>query len=133
MRLVAKKSALVVLVAFVAVAMSPVLSGQGGSSELLPPNANFQGKSYAEWNVLASEFAITTGLTGGEFPDTFGRVRLLPYFGATEFSIELDPGTAIASPAFFVFGELYDDGRQDDPNDPFIDVLLETATVETRL
>jgi hypothetical protein len=131
---IANKSAAVVLVALVAVAMAPALSsGQDGPSALLPPNANLQGKSYAEWNVLASEFAITTGLTEGEFPDTIGRVRFLPYYGATEFSIELDPGTAIAFPAFFVFGELYDDGSQDDPNDPFIDVLLETATVETRL
>jgi hypothetical protein len=131
---VTRQSVLVVLVTFVAVSMAPARSsGQAGQSPLLPPDAHFQGRSMPEWNILASEFAIATGLTGQERPDTIGRVRFLPYYGATEFSIELDPGTAIAFPPFFVFGELYDDGTQDDPNDPFIDVLLETATVETRL
>jgi hypothetical protein len=134
MHRVAKKSALVVLVAFVTVAISPALSsGQGGQSALLPPNANFHGRSMAEWNVLASEFAITTGLTGGEFPDTVGRVRFLPYYGATEFSIELDPGTAIAFPAFFIFGELYDDGTQDIATDEIVEFFFGTASIETRL
>jgi hypothetical protein len=131
---IAKQSARVVLVAFVAVAISPALSsGQGGPSALMPPNANFQGGSLEEWNVLASEYAIATGLTGQELPDTVGHVRFLPYYGATEFSIELDPGTAIALPAFFFFGERYVDGTTDDVNDPIVDTIFETAIVETRL
>lgn len=134
MRLVAKKSAIVVLVALVAVVISPALSsGQGGSSALMPPDANFQGRSLAEWNVLASEFAIATGLAGQELPDTVGRVRFLPYYGATEFSIKLDPGTAIAFPAFFIFGELYDDGTQDVATDEIVEFFLGTSWVETRL
>lgn len=99
----------------------------------VPPTANFQGKSYAEWNVLASEFAITTGLTGQEFPDTVGRVRFLPYYGATEFSIEVDPGTAIALPAFFIFGERYEHGTQDEATDEIVEFFLGTSFIETRL
>lgn len=37
------------------------------------------------------------------------------------------------SPPLFIFGELYDDGTEDDPNDPIIDFFFETTSVEARL
>jgi hypothetical protein len=125
----------VMLVALVGVALAPALSSGQGSA-LLPPNANFQGKSLAEWSVLASAHAIEEGLGGQSLPDTVGRVRFLPFsFEDTDaqFHVDLDAGTAITFPTLFIFGELYDDGTQDNPADPIVDVFFETTSVEARL
>ena len=51
--------------------------GQGGRSPLLPPNANFRGKSFEEWNILAVERTIATGLGEQILPDTVKDMRLL--------------------------------------------------------
>jgi hypothetical protein len=131
----AKNSAVVLLVAFVAVAMAPSLSsGQDGQGALLPPNANFRGTSFADWNTLALEWEIATGLGGQVLPDTIKDVRFLPgNFAGDEFDIQIGPGTAIAFPAWPVFGEMYDDGTQDDPNDPIIAFLYTVTTIESQL
>ena len=90
----------------------------------------------AEWSVLASQYAIATGLGGQELADTIGRVRFFPtQFGSgeAEFNIELEPGTAFAVPAFFVFGERYDDGGEDEATDDVAEFFFGTTYVETQL
>ncbi len=74
-----------------------------------------------------------TGLGGQVLPDTVQKVRFLPgNFAGDEFDIQLKPGTAIALPVWPVFGELYDDGTQDDP-DASYSFLYEVTTIEARL
>src|SRR4051812_14391604 len=99
MRHFVKRSGVIMLVAFGGGASVPALSsGQGGQSALLPPNANFRGKSFEEWNVLWAEWNIGTQL-GGEtdLRDTVEKVRFLPepvFPGVYEFDIVVAPGTA---------------------------------------
>ena len=106
-------------------------------SPLLPPQAKFRGMSFEQWNVLQSEWAIEAVLgdpTG--LSDTVKGVRFLPgTFGSGEFEVDvtLPPGTPFVSPSYFVFGELYDDLSEDDPEDPILNFILETSDVETRL
>ncbi|QDV34266.1 hypothetical protein [Tautonia plasticadhaerens] len=129
-----KQSAVVMLLGFVAVAMAPTLSfGQGGQSPLLPPNANFRGKSFTEWNVLALEWEIATSLGGQDLPGTVQKVRFMPFnFAGDEFDIRVKPGTAIAHPVLPIYGELYDDGTQDDPDADY-SFLYEATFIDARL
>jgi hypothetical protein len=135
MRRISKKSAGATLVVLAAAALAtPFTLGQNGQSALLPPNANFRGQSFEEWNVLALEWEIATGLGGQDLPDTVKKVRFLPgNFAGDEFDIQIEPGTAIACPVWPVFGELYDDGTQDDPSDPFIQFLYTVTTINSQL
>ena len=133
----AKKCAVFLLVGLGGVALAPALSpGQVGDRNpgLLPPDAKYKGLSYGEWSVLSLEWEIATGLGGQAPPDTVKGVRFLPgNFQGDEFEIRLKPGTALAAPAWPVFGELYDDGTQDNPDDPFLQSLYEVTTIESRL
>ena len=74
------------------------------------------------------------GAGGQDLPDTVRKVRFLPgdfTFGEYDYDIELTPSLAIASPAFFIFGELYDDGTFDDPVElaELIALIYETTRV----
>jgi len=124
------------LVAAVA-AVSLNAHAQPGSSPLLPPNANFRGKSFEEWNVLYAEWAIATNLGGQSPSNTVKGVRFLPNQlgapGAYEFNVTLKPGTPFVAPPFPVFGEAYDNGTQDDPNDPIIEWVFENTDVVVEL
>jgi hypothetical protein len=135
MRRKLRKSAVVMLVMLAAVVLvTSFTSGQNGQSALLPPNANFRGSSFTEWNVLSLEWEIATGLGGQDLPDTVRKVQFLPgNFAGDEFDIQLEPGTAIAFPVWPVFGELYDNGTQDDPSDPFIPFLYTVTTIKSQL
>ena len=107
-------------------------AGQG-DPPLVPPSANFRGNSFEEWNVLSLEWEIATGLGGQDLPDTVKEVRFLPgNFVGDEFDIQLKPGTAIAFPAWPVYGELYDDGTQDDPDADY-SFLYESTLIDARL
>lgn len=104
--------------------------------QLLPPNANFRGTSFEEWNVLATEWTIATGLGGQDLPDTVDGVRFLSGAfspGVYEFDIQIRPGTGLVFPSFFVFGELYEDGTRDEPAglEELIQFIYETTFVET--
>jgi hypothetical protein len=113
---------------------SSLALAQDGHGPLLPPNANFRGVSFTDWNVLALEWEIATGLGGQNLPDTVKDVRFFPgNFVGNVFDIQLKPGTAFAFPAWPVFGELYDNGTQDNPNDPIIPFLYEITAIEARL
>lgn len=68
--------------------------------------------------------------------DTVGGVRFLPGAfdgGDAEFDIVLESGTPFVSSSWFVFGELYDDLSMDNPEDPIIEVILETSYIKTEL
>jgi hypothetical protein len=134
----AKWCAVVILVAIVGVALAPALSsGQGGQSALLPPEANFRGKSLEEWTVLWAEWRAATQLGGAtDLSDTVKGVRFLlqpTSPGEYEFNVNVRPGTAFVTSPFGVNGELYDNGSQDDPDDPIVDDFFATAYVEVRL
>jgi hypothetical protein len=136
-----KITPVILLVALSSIALVPTPTpGQGGQSALLPPTANFRGKSLAEWNVLWANWNITTQLgdpTG--LSNTVEKVRLLPdplSPGVYAFDIVVDPGTAFVLPAWFVFGEHYAEYPVVPDDTPeLIDelMLFETTFVETRL
>jgi hypothetical protein len=115
------KTPVVVLLVAAMVALPPVLShAQGVQSPIVPPQSNAFGKSFEEWNVLQTEYALATELGDADVSDTVGRVRLLPgnFSSATPvFNIKLAPGTPFVAAPFFVFGERYDDPAipDDDP------------------
>ena len=111
---------------------------EGTASPLVPPSARFRGRTFEEWNLLCEEFTVATGLGGKELPDTIDGVRLLPGEfapGRYEFNVEVEGGTGLVFPSFFIFGELYDDGTFDDPAAlaDLIDLIYETTTIETRV
>jgi hypothetical protein len=102
----------------------------------LPAGAKFRGKSLVEWSFLQNEWRIATGLGGQSLPDTIQKTRLVPGpFSPddVEFDVEVSPGTALVLPPFFAFGELYDDGSFDDPNDPFLASIIDQVYNETEL
>lgn len=106
------------------------------ASVLHPSHANLRGRSVEEWNALAIIWRVANGLGGQSLPDTVDGVRFLGGAfspGDYEFDVRVPSGTSLAFPAFFVFGELYDDGSSDNPEDPFLDFIFETTTVEMRL
>jgi hypothetical protein len=120
-----------VVTSVVLVAVAPVTAGQP-----MPANAKFRGKTLAEWSFLQNEWIIATGLGGETRPDTVGKTQFLPGPfgpGTHEFDVVTTPGTSLVSPPFFAFGELYDDGSFDDPNDPFLAGIIDTVFNETQL
>ena len=131
-----RKSVVVLLVAFFGIGLTPTYSGEGGQSSLLPPNAKFRGQTFDAWNVLATEWTIATGLGGQDLPNTIDGMRFLSGAfspGVYEFDVEIEAGTGIVFPSSFVFGELYEDGTEDDPVAlaDLIEFLNETTTIET--
>jgi hypothetical protein len=111
---------------------------QRGASPLVPPWADFRGRSFAEWNFLCEEWTVATGLGGQVLPDTIDGMRLLPGRfspGQYEFHVQVKPGTGFVFPSFFLFGEEYDDGTADDPVAlaDLIDLIYETTSIETRV
>lgn len=134
---IAKRSTVTLLVALLGVVLVPAVSlGQGGKSPLVPPQSNAFGKSFEEWNVLQTEWAIKAGLGAGPIPsDTVGRVRLFPgefFVTPREFDITLPPGTPFVAAPVYVFGERYDDPNVPDDDPIALAEFLEEvfATVE---
>lgn len=111
--------------------IAPATAGQP-----MPANAKFRGKTLAEWSFLQNEWIIATGLGGETLPDTFQKMQFLPGPfgpGTHEFDVVVPAGTGLVSPPFFAFGELYEDGSFDDPNDPFLAGIIDTVFNETQL
>jgi hypothetical protein len=103
---------------------------------LVPPNVNFRGLSLEEWNILALEWQIAELLGDPSgLSDTVRGVRFLPISDGAEaeFEVTLVEGTPFVSSPFAIWGELYDDGSQDSPDDPIISEFLETSDIETIL
>jgi hypothetical protein len=102
-------------------------------AQLLPPG-DFRGKSLDDWGLDYTQWAIKTGLGGQSLPDTVNGVRYLPPgFNVVNFVTDftIPQGTAIVGSPFFVFGERYDNGTEDNPNDPIIDTIFEGTTFRT--
>jgi hypothetical protein len=103
---------------------------------LLPPNAHLNGKSFDEWNVLYTKWAVAIQLGGQTPSDTVDGVRFLPARttpGTYEFDVTLKPGTPFVAPPYPVFGETYDNGTQDVPDEPTMDFLFDNADVRVVL
>jgi len=105
-----------------------------GQAQLAPPG-DYHGKSLAQWGFDWSEWGIRTGLAGQSLPDTVDGVRYLPPNVGSTFVADLtvQQGTALVFSPFLVFGENYDNGGSDDPNDPILDQIFADATIETKL
>jgi hypothetical protein len=112
-----------------------------GSAQLLPPG-DLNGKSFQQWGLDWSKWAVP--LTGPGFivldpsrQDTVNGVRYLPVaaFEVKDFTTNLtiEPGTALFGSPFFIYGERYDDGHEDNPADPLIGMILDEATVRVTL
>lgn len=102
------------------------------SAQLVPPG-DFQGKSLDDWGFDYIQWAIKNGLGGQMLPDTVDGVRYLPTdFGVGDFVADLaiQHGTPLARAPFFVFGERYDNGTEDNPNDPILDAIFQDTTVK---
>lgn len=105
------------------------------SAQLLPPG-DFRGKSLNHWGYDFSVWAVATGLGGQPLPDTVDGVRYLPAnYGGGDFvaDVSVPQGTPLVVAPFFVFGERYQDGSQDNPNDPIIDQVFAEAQIRTIL
>jgi hypothetical protein len=103
------------------------------TAQLLPPG-DFQGKSLDEWTIDWSKWSIATGLGGQTLPDTVDGVKFLPpNFGGGDFvaNLTIPQGTALMVSPFFLFGERYQNGAEDNPDDPIIDQIFEETTFRT--
>lgn len=133
MSCIVKSFTRVAAVALLGIALAPLpATGHGRHSPLVPPHANFRGRSFEEWNVLYVERYMETYYAGQTPCDMVGRVRLLMAApGETEVDVRLRPGTPFVLPAFWVAGERYDDPNvpDDNPDDPFVDFIFEMTDV----
>ena len=141
MRTIMKRS-VVLLVALLVVGLAPALAhAKDGKSPLMPPQSHAFGKSFEQWNMLQTQWAIASGLGGDtKLSDTVGKVRLLPgsfVDRSPVFNITLRPGTPFVASPFFVFGERYDDPAvpDDDPEalEAFLDQDFATTKIKTVL
>jgi hypothetical protein len=106
-------------------------------AQLLPPG-DFNGKSLEQWGVDYAQWAAATLIGGQSLPDTVNGVRYLPTFLGPEIrdftaNLTIQPGTAFFGSPFFITGERYDDGHEDDPADPIIQTILDETTMRTTL
>jgi hypothetical protein len=117
---------------FLVLAGSVMLVPATCRAQLLPPG-DFRGKSLDEWTIDWSQWSIATGLGEQSLPDTVDGVRYLPpNFGGGDFvtSLTISQGEPLMVAPFFVFGERYDNGTEDNPNDPVIGAILDDATIK---
>jgi hypothetical protein len=113
------------------------------SAQLLPPG-DFNGKSFQQWGLEYGQWAAPLSSPAGVIPydpnrpNTFDGVRFLPVvdaFSNRDFTTNLtiQEGTAIIGTPFLIYGERYDDGHEDNPDDPLIATIFEQTTVRTTL
>jgi hypothetical protein len=113
-----------------------VATARDDDGPLLPPQASFRGKSFAEWNFLWSQRTIELNLGGStRVPETIKKVRLLPSVvtpGTYEFDVTIPTGTAVVTSPLFIYGEHYDNPNvPDDTPQLIVDLqLFETADIE---
>jgi hypothetical protein len=113
-----------------------IASAKGGQP--LPANAKFRGKTLEQWSFLQSQWLIATELGGQSLPDTIKNTRFLPgpfSPGTHQFDVVVPPGTGLVSPPFFAFGELYENGTSDNPDDlaPIIDIIFNETQLDVSL
>jgi hypothetical protein len=131
-----KRVCVALFVAALAAGSSDVWA-QCGPSPLVPPNSHAYGKSFEEWNVLYTQWAVATELGGKNLSNTVDGVRFLPnnvaHPGTYEFDVTMNPGTPFVAPPFPVFGEMYADGSQDDPDDPILGLIFDLTDIQVVL
>lgn len=132
-----KKIACASLLVAALAAMSFHARAQCPTSPLVSPNAHFRGKSFDQWNVVYTKWAIATYLGGQSASNTVKGVRFLPNQlgapGTYTFNVTLKPGTPFVAPPFPVFGEAYDNGTQDVPDAATIAFVFDTAYITVTL
>ena len=102
------------------------------SAQLVPPG-DFRGKSHDQWGLEYTQWAIATRLGGQALPDSLDGVRYLPWIIAGESAdLTITQGTALLGTSFFLYGERYDNGTEDHPDDPIINQILEQSIIHTR-
>jgi hypothetical protein len=115
---------------------SSMLLPATGIAQLLPPG-DFKGKSLEEWGLDWTQWGIATVLGEQMLPDTVDGVRFLrPLIGGIDVvsqDLTIQQGTPLVGSSFFVFGERYDDGSEDDPVAlaPLVDQIFEETTIRT--
>jgi hypothetical protein len=112
-------------------------------AQLLPPG-DFNGKSFQQWFLDYAQWAVPLSSPAGVIPfdpnrpNTFNGVRFLPVVDALSnrdftTNLTIQDGTAIIGSPFFFYGERYDDGHEDNPDDPLIAQIFEQSTLRTTL
>ena len=106
----------------------------GSVPDVLVPPGDFRGKSHDDWGFDYQQWGIKTGPGGQSLPDTFDGVRYLPPNLGSSFvaNLTIQHGTPLLFSPFNVFGERYDNGTEDNPNDPVIEQIFNSTTIETR-
>jgi hypothetical protein len=113
------------------------------SAQLLPPG-DFNGKSFQQWFLEYGQWAAPLSSPVGVIPfdpsrpNTFNGVRFLPVVDALSnrdftTNLTIQEGTAIIGSPFFIYGERYDDGHEDNPDDPLLATIFEQTTIRTTL
>lgn len=124
-------------IAFVVLVSVGLSAARGGQPPLMPPGEPAFGKTYQEWGMLWTEWAVGTYLGGGsDIGQTVDGVFFLPGNftpGDHEFHITLGADTPFVVAPFFIYGERYDhpDVRDDLPQDIVDLQLFETANILT--
>ena len=118
---------------FSVIAAASMLVPAIGNAQLVPAG-DFHGKSLDDWGLDWIQWGLKTGLGGQVLPDTFDGVRYLPpNLGSTFVSdVTIQQGTPLVFSPFLVFGEKYDNGTQDDPNDPVLEQIFDSTTIQTK-
>jgi hypothetical protein len=112
-------------------------------AQLLPPG-DFNGKSFQQWGGDYAQWAVPLSFPAGVIPfdpsrpDTFNGVRYLPVTNAFEnrdftANLTIQEGTALFGSPFFIYGERYDDGHEDNPADPLLTTIFDQTTTKTTL
>jgi hypothetical protein len=130
------------IILLVALTASGIVVPGTCQAQLLPPG-DYHGKSLEQWGMDYAKWAVPLTFPAGIIPfdparpDTFDGVRYLPVgeFGIRDFTANLviQPGIAVFGSPFFIFGEQYDDGHEDDPADPVVVTILEETTIRATL
>ncbi|MEM7313964.1 MAG: hypothetical protein AAF497_12510 [Planctomycetota bacterium] len=100
-------------------------------AELLPVG-DHNGQSFEQWQQDYIQWGIATTLGGQSQPDTVNGGRYLPTndaSGNAVWDVTIDEGTLLIGSPFFLFGERYDSGPDDDATDPFVDTIFADAMI----
>jgi hypothetical protein len=99
----------------------------------LVPTGDFRGKSLSQWGFDYTVWAISSVMGGQTLPDVVDGVKYLPpYVGGFEFvggDVTIQQGTPVLLLPFFLNGERYDNGTEDNPADPIIEEIYKTTTI----
>ena len=113
-----------------------------------PGGSHAFGKSLTEWMTLDNSWRL-----GGEQSNPEGKMVFLPDISseaadggewvydedsntwtyAAEIDVALEPGQKFAMPLIYFYGEVYEDGTEDDPDDYDVEALLAAYDIQVSL